>query len=123
MMSDTPHAAAQEQQWVRQVLAHPKFKRLARQKSILGWSFSAIVFFVYVAFILTIGFNPELFATKVSPDGVTTWGIYIGIFVIVFSFLTTAVYVYIANGYFENLTQEVVREVLAEQENQQGVAS
>lgn len=123
MMSDTPRAAAQEQQWVRQVLAHPKFKRLARQKSILGWSFSAIVFFVYVAFILTIGFNPELFATKVSPDGVTTWGIYIGIFVIVFSFLTTAVYVYITNGYFENLTQEVVREVLAEQENQQGAAS
>ena len=49
-----------------------------------------------------------------SPDGVTTWGIYIGIFVIVFSFVITGIYVFIANGKFEQMTQEVVREVFGE---------
>ncbi|WP_416189751.1 DUF485 domain-containing protein [Neisseria sp. CCUG17229] len=114
-MSQHDHYAVEEQRRVAQVLAHPKFKRMAMQKSILGWTFSAIIFFVYVAFILTIGINPQLFATKVNPDGVTTWGIYIGVFVIVFSFITTAIYVYIANGRFENITQEVIREVFGDE--------
>lgn len=113
-----------DEKWVQQVLDHPKFQRMARQKSLLGWVCSAVVFFVYVAFIYTIGTNPELFAAKVNPDGVTTWGIYIGIFVIVFSFLITALYVYIANGYFENMTQEVVREVSAQLDDKsKGAAS
>lgn len=114
-MSQHDRYAVEEQRRVEQVLAHPKFKRMAMQKSILGWTFSAVIFFVYVAFILTIGINPQLFATKISPDGVTTWGIYIGVFVIVFSFISTAIYVYIANGKFENMTQEVIHEVFGDE--------
>lgn len=114
-MSQHDRYAVEEQRRVAQVLAHPKFKRMAMQKSILGWTFSAVIFFVYVAFILTIGINPQLFAAKVNPGGVTTWGIYIGVFVIVFSFISTAIYVYIANGKFENMTQEVIREVFGDE--------
>ena len=113
-----PHSSSptsyDEQQLVQKVLNNPKFQAMARQKSILGWTFSAIMFSVYAAFILVIGTNPHLFATKVSPDGVTTWGIYIGIFVIVFSIVITGIYVFIANGKFEQMTQEVVREVFGE---------
>lgn len=105
----SPHI--DQERVTQQVLAHPKFREMARQKAILGWTFSALMFFVYVGFILLIGTNPHLLGTKVSPDGVTTWGVYIGIFVIVFSFVITAIYVYLANGKFENMTQEVVREV------------
>lgn len=95
------------------VLTHPKFQSMAAQKSIIGWVFSAIIFAVYVSFIWIIGTNPHLFATKVNPDGVTTWGIYIGVFVIVFSFVMTGIYVLIANGRFENMTQEVVEDVMS----------
>lgn len=94
------------------VLAHSKFQQMAKQKSIVGWSFSAIIFFVYVAFIWIIGTSPESFAAKVSESGVTTVGIYVGIFVIVFSFLITLVYVSLANGKFEDITREVVDEVM-----------
>lgn len=100
-----------EQRVAAKVLAHPKFQTMARQKSILGWTFSAIVFAVYVSFILVIGVAPEIFATKIHPEATTTWGIYIGIFVIVFSFVVTAIYVHIANGKFEQMTREVVAEV------------
>lgn len=103
---------SEEARLAAQVLAHPKFRAMAKQKAILGWTFSAIIFFVYVAYIWVIGTDPQLFATKVSEDGITTWGIYVGIFVILFSFLITAIYVVIANGKFENMTQEVVKEVM-----------
>ena len=103
---------SREAELAAQVLSHPKFQAMARQKSIVGWVFSAIIFFVYVAFIWVIGTSPQSFALKVSQNGVTTIGIYIGIFVIVFSFLITLIYVSLANGRFEDLTREVVDEVM-----------
>ena len=60
---------------------------------------------------LIIGTRPDLLGRKVSEGGITTWGIYAGIAVIVFSFLITLAYVWLANGYFEKTTREVVREV------------
>lgn len=106
------HQDSREAELAERVLAHPKFQAMARQKSIVGWSFSAIIFFVYVAFIWIIGTSPESFAAKVSEAGVTTIGIYVGIFVIIFSFLITLVYVSLANGKFEDITREVVDEVM-----------
>lgn len=105
-----PAAGALEER----VLAHPQFRSMAAQKSVLGWIFSAVIFAVYVSFIWIIGTNPQLFAEKVNPDSVITWGIYIGVFVIVFSFVITGVYVLIANGRFEKMTQTVVDDVLEE---------
>lgn len=105
-------SVSEEERIATQVLANPKFKAMAKQKALVGWGFSAVMFAVYVAYIWIIGTNPEFFATKISDNGVTTLGIYAGIFVIVFSFVITLVYVSIANGKFEVATQEVVREVM-----------
>ncbi|KLT73689.1 membrane protein [Neisseria arctica] len=101
-----------DKQTAERVLSHPKFQTMAKQKSILGWTFSAIMFAVYVIYILFIGIDPHTFGTPVSEGSVTTWGIYIGLFVILFSIAITGVYVYVANGKFEQATQEVVREVM-----------
>ncbi|UOO83148.1 DUF485 domain-containing protein [Uruburuella testudinis] len=101
-----------DKQTAQKVLSHPKFQKMAAQKAVLGWLFSAVIFTVYVAFILFIGISPQVFATPVAPGSVTTWGIYVGLFVIVFSVVLTGVYVYIANGKFEQATREVVREVM-----------
>lgn len=107
-----------ETQLARKVLAHAGFRQMAKQKSIFGWGFSAIIFFIYVAFIWVIGTRPQLLATPISPDSITTWGIYIGIFVIVFSFLITLVYVSLANGKFEQATQAIVQEVTNNQKGE-----
>lgn len=104
--------AGEEARVAAQVLAHPKFQNMAKQKALVGWGFSAVIFAVYVGYIWIIGTNPQLFAQKMSSEGVTTLGIYAGIFVIVFSFVITLVYVSIANGKFEKATQEVVSEVM-----------
>lgn len=104
-----------DKQTAQQVLSHPKFKQMAQQKALIGWGFSAVVFVMYVAYILLIGTAPEMFGKPVSEGSITTWGIYAGIFVIVFSFITTGIYVSIANGKFEEMTKEVVREVQGEE--------
>ncbi|MGF6147442.1 Inner membrane protein yjcH [Kingella potus] len=112
---NTDQKARQEQEKARaaRVLAHPAFRAMARQKAWLGWGFSISVFAVYTAYIWIIGTSPQTLAAKVSPGGVTTWGIWVGMFVIVFSFLITLVYVWLANGKFEEMTQEAVRETLS----------
>lgn len=110
-LSATPR---NKEQITERVLSHPKFQKMTRQKSVLGWSFSAVIFVVYVAYIWIIGTNPQLFAHKVLAHGVTTLGIYVGIFVIVFSFLITWIYVILANGKYERETQEIVHEVMGE---------
>ncbi|SSY70114.1 DUF485 domain-containing protein [Alysiella crassa] len=105
----------QEQQLAKQVLAHPKFQRMAKQKSILGWTFSAIMFFVYVGFIWVIGTDPKLLGTQVHEGSIITLGIYAGVAMIIFAFLITLVYVWLANGKYEDMTQEVVKEVMGAQ--------
>ncbi|HFC8543238.1 DUF485 domain-containing protein [Neisseria weaveri] len=103
-----------DKQTAERVLKHPKFHQMARQKALIGWGFSAVIFFMYVIYIWMIGTSPEIFGHPVSEGSITTWGIYAGLFVIVFSFITTGIYVSIANGKFEDMTKDVVREVQGE---------
>lgn len=103
-----------DKQTARRVLENPEFQKMAQQKALLGWGFSAVIFIMYISFIWVIGDNPDLLRTLVSSNGITTWGIYVGIFVIVFSFVTTGIYVKIANGKFEKMTQDVVKSVQGE---------
>ena len=99
-------------QTAAKVLANPKFAQMALQKSLLGWSFSAVMFAVYVVYILFIGIDPHSFAKPVSEGSIITWGIYVGLFVILFAIAITGIYVYLANGKFEKMTQEVVKDVM-----------
>lgn len=89
-------------QTAAKVLANPKLRSSARQKSLLGWSFSAVMFAVYVVYVLFIGIDPHSFAKPVSEGRIITWGIYVGLFVILFAIAITGIYVYLANGKFEN---------------------
>lgn len=101
-----------EQETAKKILGHPEFQKMARKKSALGWGFSALVFVMYVAYIGIIGISPESFAIPVSENSITTWGIYIGLFVIVFSFVVTGLYVRKANGEFDRMTRKVIEDVM-----------
>lgn len=95
----------------KRVLNHPEFINMAKKKSRLGWTFSALMFLVYFTFIALIGLNPNAFATPISTGATTTWGIYIGLFVIIFAFVITGIYVHKANGEYERMTQSVVDDI------------
>ncbi len=65
---------------------------------------------VYYGFILLIAFNKEALSVPLG-GGVTTTGIPVGLFVIVFTVLITGIYVRHANKRYDELTTAIHREV------------
>lgn len=92
-----------------QIRNNPDFQMLVHKKTRLGWTLSIIMLVVYVAFILIIGFSPATFGKPVFPGSAITLGIPVGVFVIVFAFALTGIYVKQANSEFDTLTQKVVK--------------
>ena len=97
---------------VEQILHNPKFKEMVSKKSTLSWTLTIIMLVVYVGFMLLVGYNKEFLMSSVS-GGVTTWGMPLGLGIIVLSFVLCAVYSYIANNKLDRLNEEAMREVEA----------
>lgn len=96
------------QQFYKRIYGDPKFHELERKRGRFSWILALAVLVTYYAFILVIAFRPELFATPISNGSVITWGIPVGLFVIVFSFLLTGVYVWRANREFDQIMQKLI---------------
>jgi uncharacterized membrane protein (DUF485 family) len=99
------------QHFYRRIYADPDFHELERKRGRFSWLLASIVMLTYFSFILVIAFAPELFATPIIEGKIITWGIPVGLFVILLSFLLTGVYVYRANKEFDHLTKDIVDRV------------
>jgi uncharacterized membrane protein (DUF485 family) len=100
-----------EEDLVQRIKANPKYQRLVKIRSAYGWRFTWMMLVVYYGYILLIAFDKELLAKKIG-NGVMTWGIPLGLFVILFTLVITGIYVRRANREFDALTAEIRREVL-----------
>jgi len=85
----------------------PNFKLLVKKRTKFAWTLTISILVVYFSFILTIAFEPSLLAIPINSNTVTTIGIPIGIFVIIFSFIMTGIYVNRANSEFDALTKKI----------------
>ena len=99
------------QHFYRRIYADPDFHELERKRGRFSWLLASIVMLTYFSFILVIAFAPELFATPIIEGKIITWGIPVGLFVILLSFLLTGVYVYRANKEFDQKTKDIVERV------------
>ena len=91
-------------------MRNPKFQELIRTRSGFAWSLSIAMLVIYFGFILLVAFGKGFLATKVG-GGVTSIGIVLGLAVIVSAFVLTGIYVQRANARFDELTNEVTREL------------
>ena len=91
------------------VRANPKFAELVQKRSSFAWKLSTIMLVVYYSFILVIAFSPATFAQKIG-SGVMTIGIPIGLSIIIIAFVLTGIYTQIANGEFDELTNQIKEE-------------
>lgn len=90
---------------------NPRFQELVAKRDRFAWSLSAIMLGLYLAFILLIAFEPHLLGTPLSAGSSTTWGIPLGVGLILSAFVLTGIYVKRANGEFDRLNQAVLDEV------------
>ncbi|MEQ4780439.1 DUF485 domain-containing protein [Providencia huaxiensis] len=88
-----------------------RFKELVRKRSRFSWLLSIITLVLYVGFIFLIAFDPSWLGTPISEGSYITRGIPVGIGLIVISFVLTGFYVIRANGEYDRLTAEILKEV------------
>ena len=89
---------------------NPRFKELVAKRERFAWLLSLVMLGLYVVFILLIAFQPQLLGAKISADSSVTWGIPMGVGLIVSAFVLTGIYVRRANGEFDRLNQEILKE-------------
>ena len=95
-----------EQDLVQRIKADPDYHTLVRTRSRFGWTLTWAMMIVYYGFTLLVAFNKEFLGTRIG-DGVTTWGIPLGLFVILFTILITGIYVRRANSRYDELTAAI----------------
>ena len=100
-----------EEDLVQRIKADPDYHKLVSTRSKYGWTLAIIMLVVYYGYILLIAFNRDFLAQKLGA-GVTTWGIPIGLFVIVFTVVITGIYVRRANGEIDDLTARIREKAL-----------
>ena len=94
---------------IEKIQSHPRYAELRRQRNAFGWMLTALMLVVYYGYIALIAFNKPFLAQPVGA-GVTTLGIPIGMGVIIFTIVITAIYVRRANGEFDTLTKEILKD-------------
>jgi uncharacterized membrane protein (DUF485 family) len=94
---------------VDKIQKNPKYQELRSKRSGFGWTLTLLMMVVYYGYIALIAFNKPFLAQPIGA-GVTTLGIPIGMGVIVFTVVITAIYVRRANSEFDSLTAEILKD-------------
>ena len=92
MSSDTPHGNLR-------LLEDPEFKDLVHRKNRVSLNLTILTLVLYYGFILLIAFKRDVFASKIS--GNITFGIVLGIGVILSCWVLTGIYVRWANQSYD----------------------
>ncbi len=95
----SPIKAARAHKSTHEILESPDFKALVNKRWSVSMALLVALFVTYYGFILLIGLDKELVTTKVGE--VTTLAIPLGIAVIAFAWLLTAIYVAWANKSYD----------------------
>ena len=90
--------------------ANPKFHELVKKRTIFSWTLAVIMLAIYFCFIALVAFDKPFLGNLLSPNGVTTVGFPIGVGVILSAIILTGIYVYRANGEFDELNRQIIEE-------------
>ena len=94
---------------VAKIQSHPKYLELRHKRNRLGLILTLLMLLVYYGYISLIAFNKPFLAQPIGA-GVTSLGIPIGMAVIVFTVVITAIYVRRANSEFDALTRDILKD-------------
>ena len=89
---------------------NPKFADLVGKRTRFAILLSLIVLVPYYTFMFLVSMQPQIFAAKLSEASVLTIGWPIAVVLIVGGWLTTGIYASRANGEFDRMTNEILKE-------------
>jgi uncharacterized membrane protein (DUF485 family) len=92
-----------------EVVASPEFKALVKRRWTVSLVMLTLLFVSYYGFVLVVAGNKEFVSQKI--DGVTTLAIPLGVAVIVFAWLLTAIYVAWANHSYDPEVERLKNEI------------
>lgn len=95
--------------------ANPKFQELVARRGRFAWTLSLITLVLFYGFILVVAFNPMSLGQPIAEGSRWTVGVTVELFMFVFFWVLTAVYVKRANGEFDALNQEIIKDAWKEQ--------
>ncbi|MGE5471961.1 MAG: DUF485 domain-containing protein [Bacteroidota bacterium] len=94
--------------------ANPKFLDLVAKRGRFAWTLAAVVLSMFYGFVMMVAFKPAALGQPVSEGSMLTVGVAVELFMFIFFWALTAVYVKRANTEFDALTQEIVKEAWKE---------
>lgn len=95
-----------DQDIVRRVKNDPNYHKLVTTRSRYGWRLTWAVMIAYYGFTALNAFDKPFMASKIG-DGVMSWGVPLGLLVILFTVAVTGIYVRRANREFDALTEAI----------------
>ena len=94
--------------------ANPKFQELVARRGRFAWTLAFIVLTMFYGFVMVVAFNPTSLGQPISEGSLVTVGVAVELFMFIFFWSLTAVYVRRAHTEFDALTQEIVKEAWKE---------
>ena len=92
------------------IWSNPKFAELVGKRTRFAIILSLIVLLPYYSYMLVVSLQPQLLASKVSDGSVITIGWPLAALIVIGGWLLTGVYVSRANGEFDRLNEEILKE-------------
>jgi cation/acetate symporter len=90
--------------------ANPKFQELVTKRGRFAWTLAITVLSLFYGFVMVVAFAPAALAVPVAEGSKLTVGVAAGLSMFAFFWALTALYVRRANGEFDALTAEIVKE-------------
>ena len=94
--------------------ANPKFRQLVSTRGRFAWTLAVVVLTMFYGFVMTVAFNPQILGQPIAEGSMLTVGVAAELFMFIFFWLLTALYVRRANTEFDALSKEVVNEAWKE---------
>lgn len=93
---------------------NPRFNELVSKRQGFATLLSVIVLTIFYGFFMVVAFTPNVIGQRLSEGSYLTVGIAAELFMFIFFWLLTALYVKRANGEFDAITAEIVRDASKE---------
>lgn len=93
---------------------NPKFQRLVQERGRFQWTLSTIVLVLFYGYFMVVAFAPGFLAKKIAEGSMWPIGYTVELFLFIFFWFLTLLYVRRANSEFDDMTQDLIKDAQKE---------